>query len=439
MTLAKYITIPVYLFAATAVAAVFLGWAYTAVISSDTKDALGEHRERLELQDGESRIPDVSEIDLVEDDWVRVAQVRQRVSLVNLAYVIVANLGIVVVLLWSGYSALLDDLFRTVTRFRLVHWALYLVVMVALLQILTLPVAFLQSYYLPHLFEVSTTTVGLWSKDFVVTLGFHLLFNVPAILVFYGLLNRFRRTWPIWLTALALPYFLLIGYVWPLAVAPLFNTYEPIDDAEVRERATELTAKAGVSAADIYSVDLSRRTLEGNAFVSGLGASKRIAIGDNLLDHYTPAEVGFVIGHELGHYAEKHILYLIAADVLRSLVVFLVLWPLLGWYVRRFGALHGVTSIRRAAIYPLVAAALLLLPFVTAPAYNAVSRYVEHRADVYALNLTDDAEVGVASFKKLAYQGLAVPEPPAAVKFWLYSHPPISERISFLEANKEDR
>ena len=431
-----YTKVPILLLAGIALGAVLLGWGYTITIGSETGEVLRRHRETLQTQNGESLIPSASAIDLRQDDWVTAAQTRQTVGLVNLGYAVLANVGLLLALLWSGYSARLREFYQRVSRFRGVHWLLYAITIVILVELLNLPIVYLTSFYVPHLFKLSTITTGLWAQDFLLNLGIFLAFFVPVILVFYWLLNRFPRTWWLWLTLFLIPFFTFVTYVWPLAIQPLFNTYEPLEDVAVRAEAEPLLARTGVQVEDIYRVDLSRRTLEGNAFVSGLGSSKRIAIGDNLLDHFTPEEIAFVVGHELGHYVLGHLWLIVATDVLSAFLMIMIIRWLLGWSVRRFGHRWGITAVGDVATYPLVALVVFLVPLLSAPAFNGFSRYKEHQADVYALDLTQDPEAGITSFTKLAYQGLSVPQPPALVEFWFYTHPSIQHRIEFLEGRR---
>ncbi|MBI4283558.1 MAG: M48 family metallopeptidase [Chloroflexi bacterium] len=428
-----YFKLPVYWLAGIAILTALLGWAHTVTISPATSEVLLAHRETLETQEGKSLIPPASEIDLVEGDWVQAARLRQKVGFINLGFSVLVNIGLLIAFLWTGYSARLRDLYRPIARSRTIQLALYAITFLVLVALFNLPISYLTSFYLPHLFQLSTITADLWVRDFLLDLGVSLVVSVPVFLAFYWLLNRFPRTWWLLLTALLIPFIIFVNYVWPLTVDPLFNTYEPLEKGVVREQTAELAARAGVAVADIYRVDMSRRTLEGNAFVSGLGASKRIVIGDNLLDHFTPEEVVFIVGHELGHYVLQHRWLGVAGNVIEAFLTVLIIWRLLPWFVRRWGRRWGITAVGDVATYPLIALVLLLFPLISAPASNGFSRYIEHQADAYAVNITEDPGSGITSLTKLGYQNLSVPQPPAVIEFWFYSHPSIIHRIQFFE------
>ncbi|MSQ11194.1 MAG: M48 family peptidase [Dehalococcoidia bacterium] len=429
----QYARLPGLLFSAVTLLAVLLGLAFFLTVGPQTRDVIREHRATLVTDDGLSRMPPASLIDLQNDPWVHAAKTRFAVRYVNLLFTVLATAGVLLALVLSGYSARLRTLCEQLTRPRTVRLLLFLLTMTVLIQLLLLPLAFLSSFYLPFLFGTSTITGGLWLQDFALDLAVTLLLQLPVFLVLYWLMARFTRTWWAWMTALAVPFFIVVVYLWPLAVEPLFNSYTLVDDPAIRGRIERLAERAGVSVEDVSRVDLSRRTLAGNAYVSGLGPSKRIAIGDTLLEHYTPDEVAFVVAHELGHSAEAHLWWAVGGQAAVAFAVFLGTWLLLRWYAGRPGPRHGITRSSDVATYPLIVLVLFLSPIVLGPAFNSASRYLEHRADAYALRLTGDPEAGIASFKKLAYQGLSVADPPEVLKVWFSTHPSIKERIGFLQ------
>ena len=233
------------------------------------------------------------------------------------------------------------------------------------------------------------------------------------------------RLWYLY-TAAALYLFTLAGaFVQPYLIAPLFNTYTPLPtDSPIYARLHEVALKAGVGDAPIFETNLSKQSVSANAFVEGFGASKRIVVGDTLLQTATAGEVAFTLAHEIGHY--------VRGDVLRGIFVgwlFLVLTCAVTVLVAdRIGFRSDDDPLARLA---LVGALLLVVALVVLfPLYNTYSRGVEARADQFALRTTGDPASGVRLFVRFADDNLSLVCPSRIVRAYLYDHPPIGSRIA---------
>ncbi|MGH9343759.1 MAG: M48 family metalloprotease, partial [Terriglobia bacterium] len=186
----------------------------------------------------------------------------------------------------------------------------------------------------------------------------------------------------------------------------------------------------------IFEMNASSKTRALNAYVSGVGASKRVVVWDTTLKEMTPDETLVVLGHEVGHYVLHHAIKEFALDEIAALAAFFVGFWVVGSAVRRWGAQTGIESVDDLASFPLLMLVLTLATFLLSPLYCGVSRHYEHQADQYGLELSygvvpDPNAAMVRSFEILGKDDLADPSPNAFIKFWLFTHPPLAERIRF--------
>jgi STE24 endopeptidase len=219
-----------------------------------------------------------------------------------------------------------------------------------------------------------------------------------------------------------------ITYVSPIVLDPLFNTFTPLKEgSRTRSDVIELAKRAGIDVGEVYEMDASRRTTAANAYVAGLGHTKRVVLYDNLVKDFTPAETRLVVAHELGHV--KH------DDVPHGLLYLAIVAPFGMFAVARLGErLAPRDSLGTPAALPgLLLAIAIVAPTITVVS-NQLSRAVERRADAYALELTREPETQVAFQKRIAVKNVSDPDPPAWVSFLLGTHPPTIERIGQAEA-----
>jgi len=222
-------------------------------------------------------------------------------------------------------------------------------------------------------------------------------------------------------------------YLQPVLVDPIFNRFEPLPKGELRSDVLRLAKRAGVDVGEVYRIDASRRTTAINAYVAGVGHTKRVVLYDNLIDDFPPDQVRSVVAHELGHVAGR--------DLPRGLLWIAIVAPAGTLLVQRLAeAIGGRDGFgERAgkpgpAALPAVALSLALVSFGLTCAGNALSRPVEARADSFALDLTGDAKAFVALERSIAVRNVADPDPPAVLHRLLGTHPTTLERIGFGEA-----
>jgi STE24 endopeptidase len=238
-----------------------------------------------------------------------------------------------------------------------------------------------------------------------------------AILV-YGI-RRFGRRWWAPAAAVAVGFGVVMTYASPLVIEPLFNRFEPLPQGKLRSDVLELAERAGVEVGEVYEMDASRRTTAANAYVGGLGSTKRVVLYDTLLRDFSPEEVRLVVAHELGHVHYR--------DVQRGLLYLAIVAPFGMFAVSRMAERWAPAGGPLAV--PAVGLALAIMVPALTMVSNQLSRQVEARADRFSLQLTDQPDTLIGFQQRIVEQNVSDPEPPAAVSFLLGTHPTAMQRI----------
>ena len=285
-------------------------------------------------------------------------------------------------------------------------------------------------------FGLANQRLGPWLVDFAKSTAVAAVYAAVAGLLAMALIRRFPRHW--WLpgAGLVIAAAVVIVYVQPVLVAPLFNRFEPLPPGALRADVMRLADRAGVDVGEVYRVDASRRTNAINAYVSGIGHTKRVVIYDNLIDDHPPEQVRSVVAHELAHVHYR--------DLPNGLLWVALVAPAGTFLVQRLaerfarGALDGPAP-PGPAVLPAVALAFALVSFALGCAGNVLSRQVEARADAFALRLTDDPRAAIALDRSLALRNLSDPDPPWLYRTLFSTHPPTVERIGIGVAYRRER
>ncbi|MBI4573350.1 MAG: M48 family metallopeptidase [candidate division NC10 bacterium] len=309
--------------------------------------------------------------------------------------------------------------------------AIYIGLLVALFELLTLPLGYYAGFVREHAFGLSTQTRAAWLLDRAKGALITLVLAVPLGSLLALLWRRYPGRWvlPAWgLSGLAM---ILLVALAPIVIDPLFNTIRPLADPDLRQRVIALAGRAGIPVDQVYEMDASRRTRKGNAYFTGLGHTKRIVLYDTLLTTGGPDEVELVVAHEIGHWTRSHIWKGIGLSILG---IGIALWcgaRVLDWAARR-GGFHLAGPADVAGL-PLVLLVLFVLSLLGLPLQNAISRRFEREADRTSLELTGNAAAFIRSEVQLARSNLADLTPPPLVVWLLYTHPPVPERIRMAE------
>ncbi|MGH2775444.1 MAG: M48 family metallopeptidase [Actinomycetota bacterium] len=342
----------------------------------------------------------------------------------------------VLLVLASGPMRRLVDALERVPGGWPVHALLAAVALAVILALVTLPLSFVRGYVVAHDWGLSTQDVGGWLSDqgrsLLVAAG---TLSVAAV-AFYGVVRWRPGSWWLWGWGAFTILTVVLAYLYPVIVAPLFFDFSPLEDAQLTRDIKSLAAEAGIEVDRVLVADASRRTTSENAYVAGFGSTKQVVVYDTLLEAGGRGETLFVVAHELGHQRANHVLKNVALGSLALLGSFALL-GLLGrgsWPWTWTGA-EGVGDLRAL---PLLATFALVVGFVLLPAENFVSRTFEREADATARELTDDSDTAVRTFRRLAFANLADLDPPQLAVWTMYTHPPISDRIELFLAPNQD-
>ncbi|MDQ6602371.1 MAG: M48 family metallopeptidase [Chloroflexota bacterium] len=302
---------------------------------------------------------------------------------------------------------------------------IFLIIFGLTAEIVTFPLGVYSGWHLPRQYGLSHQTFRDWLLDLAKGSVIGGILGLGMVELLYWGLRRLPDWW--WLAggAVYLLFSVVLSNLAPVLIMPLFNKFTPIEDAVLRERMLSLAERAGTQVRGVFTMDFSRRTTAANAFVTGIGGTRRIVLGDTLIANYTPEEVEVVMAHELGHHVHGDIWRGMAFDTIVTLIGLFVANLLLHAGVDAF----GYREVGDVAAFPLFALILSAFGLVTMPLTNAYSRAHERAADAYALTLTGNAPAFVTAMQRLANQNLAETDPPRWVVLLFYSHPPLADRI----------
>jgi STE24 endopeptidase len=293
------------------------------------------------------------------------------------------------------------------------------------LELLTLPLDFWSGFVLEHRFQLSTQTVGGWAWKRVkgYLLGGPL--GLLMVLGLYALLWNAGAWWWVAATVGWLAVTLVLGRLLPVVILPLFYKVTRLEDAPLLQRLRRIAEGTGLGIEGVYRLHLSAETKKANAALAGLGRSRRVLLGDTLLEEFSPEEIEVVFAHEVGHHVHRHLVKIVALSVVLTAGG---LW-LLDLVLRSAAGPLGYAAFDDPAALPLVLLVLMLFGLVLGPAMNALSRFFERQCDRYALDRTHLTEAYRSAFAKLARMNKSDPDPHPVVVWLWYDHPPIRERI----------
>jgi STE24 endopeptidase len=291
-----------------------------------------------------------------------------------------------------------------------------------------LPVSIWRGYFHERAWGFSTQSVAGWFGDWGKALALSVGISALVLTGLIGLIRLLPRAWPVAAAVAGAAVVVVLSYLAPVLFEPLFNRFAPLEDRELAAELMGLADRAGVPVREVLVADASRRTTKENAYVSGIGATRRLVVYDTLLERAARDEVALVVAHELGHRREHHVEWATLVGAVATGAGVLVLWLLL--------RSDSVLGAARAAgpgdprIVPLVILMATVLNLVTLPPSNWISRRFERAADRFALDLTGDREAYVRTERGLALRNLADLDPGPLTYRLLFTHPAPAERVA---------
>jgi STE24 endopeptidase len=289
-------------------------------------------------------------------------------------------------------------------------------------------------------FGISVQGWGSWGWDWIKAESISIIIFTLLTWVLYSVIRRSPRRWWFYFWLVSLPILLFIFFISPWVITPLFNKFEPLQQKEPKLTAAlqQMVQRAGedIPPQRMFWMGAAEKSTALNAYVTGFGSSKRLVVWDTTIAKMDRPQIVFVAGHEMGHYVLGHIFKLLASFAVLFLLLFYLGYRMMGWVLDGWGAGWGIRNLEDWASLPALLLLLSVFSFVSNPLGNAFSRYVEHQADQYGLEVThgltpDSAQVAAQAFQILGEVDLADPDPSALNVFWFYNHPSIPDRIRF--------
>jgi len=343
------------------------------------------------------------------------------------------------VILYWRFGPQFRDWAESISRNRFVQGAIFAPLLILTMAILSLPSDIYENS-VERKYGLSIQSWGSWFWDWTKGQFIAIVLGIILVSILYAVIRSSPRRWWFYFWLTSLPIIVLLVFIQPLIVDPMFHKFEPLQhkDPALTAKLETMVQRAGVNIPPerMFWMGAGEKTTELNAYVTGIGASKRIVVWDTTIAKMSTPQIVLVVGHEMGHYVLNHVWkgFLFAAIFL--FVLFYVGFCTIGWLLRRFGGAWGIRGVDDWASLPALLLLLSVYSFIANPVQSAVSRHFEHQADQYGLEVThgltpDSSQVAAQAFQILGEVDLSDPTPSPVTVFMFYSHPTIPDRIRF--------
>jgi STE24 endopeptidase len=289
-------------------------------------------------------------------------------------------------------------------------------------------------------YGLSIQSWGSWLWDWCKGQFLSILLGILLIWILYFVIRKSPRRWWVYFWLISLPITVLLIFIQPLVVDPMFHKFEALQqkDPALTASLEQMVQRAGqtIPPERMFWMGAGEKTTELNAYVTGIGGSKRIVVWDNTIAKMTTPQIVLVAGHEMGHYVLNHIWKGLAFVSIFLLVLFYLAFRTIGWLLGRWGGGWGIRGTEDLASLPALLLLLAVFSFIAGPIQSAFSRHLEHQADQYGLEVThglipDSAQVAAQAFQVLGEVDLSDPDPNPINVLLFFSHPPIADRVQF--------
>ena len=352
------------------------------------------------------------------------------------------GIAVLLVVLQWGLAAKFRDWAEARSRHRFVQAIVFVPLLALTIDLFSLPLGF-YGQHLERVYDQSVQSWPSWFWDW--TKGELLEFALAIILVFifYGVIRRSPRRWWFYFWLASLPILFAIMFLEPFLIEPLFFEFQPLarQHAALVGDLEKVVIRGGLAIppSHMFEMKASEKLNSLNAYVSGLGASKRVVVWDTTMAKMTTPEILSVFGHEMGHYVLGHVRNSLILASAFALALMFVAYFAFDWLLGRWGARWRIRDETDWASLPVLLLIVAVLSFLSEPFANGYSRWQEHQADVFGLEVIhgivpDSKEVASHTFQVLGEVDLDEPNPNQFIEFWLYTHPSISERIAFTQS-----
>ena len=363
------------------------------------------------------------------------SKVRLRLALVNLVYGLVVLL---LVLRWK-LAPKFRDLAERMSSRRFVQVLVFAPLIALALDILSLPTGIYENW-IDRVYGLSVQGWASWFWDWTKGELISVIMSIIALWILYAVIRRSPQRWWFYFWLVSLPLIVLMIFLQPLVIDPMFHKFEPLQQKNpaLTAELEKMVQRAGqdIPPERMFWMGAGEKTTELNAYVTGFGASKRIVVWDTTIAKMNTSQIVFVAGHEMGHYVLNHIVKGVAFAAVFLLIIFYLGYRLIGWVLARWGGAWGIRGLQDWASYPALLLLLTVIATFAGPIFNTFSRHVEHQADQYGLEVThgltpDSGQVAAQAFNILGDVDLSDPEPSPLRIALFYSHPAIPDRIQY--------
>ena len=372
-----------------------------------------------------------------EAQAIAYARARHELYFFDVAY----GFLLLLLLLQLRVAPFFRDFAERTLETRFAHTIVFVALLLLTIDILSLPTA-VWGHVLALKYQQSIQGWNSWVVDWAKGEGLEVAIGVLLVWILYWAIHKSPRRWWLYFWIAAVPLIILGAVIEPLIVEPLFYKFTPLASSQphLAERIEQVVMRAGLEIPQdrMFEMNASSKRKDVNAYASGLGATKRVVVWDTSIQRMTEDEILFVFGHEMGHYVLGHVFEGIVFSCAVLLFFLYLAYRALHWMLARWGESWSIRGADDLASLPALILLLSVFGFLFTPISNAYSRYVEHQADQYGLEvihgLVPDAPVVAAhAFQVLGEVDLEEPNPSTAVKLWFYNHPPLDERMRFAQ------
>lgn len=340
------------------------------------------------------------------------------------------------IFLFTGLSANLRTWAQGKSSRYIIVLAIYFISFSVINYLLTLPLDFYGGFIRAHSYGLSNQAFGKWVGDSLKSLAISTLAGAAFIWVPYLIIRKSPDRWWLYVGLLSIPVLMFMTFISPVFIDPLFNKYLPVQDKALEAKIHQEINRTVIGDCNVYQVDKSVDTKEMNAYMTGVLNTKRIVLWDTTINKLNNREILCILAHEMGHYLMGHVWKsIVLGGALCIFVLYFVNASAL-WIISKSGGVFGFKKLSDIASLPLLILLINLFLFALTPVTNAYSRYNEHEADRFELELTHDNYASATAMVKLHEQSLILPEPGTVYKLWNYDHPTFKERVDFSNTYK---
>jgi STE24 endopeptidase len=334
-------------------------------------------------------------------------------------------------ILLTGFSGWLGRQSKRIGRWEVCATFVFVLLYLLVCYLVSLPLNYFRGFVRLHEYGLSNQPFARWLDHSLKGLLVNVLIFGTTFVVLRQVMRWSPRRWWAYCSLFVGAGVFFMAFAYPIWIDPLFNRFGPMKDKQLEADIVTLAQQVGIEGARIYEVDKSADTKAVNAYVNGLGSTKRIVLWDTIIAKLDRDELRFIMAHEMGHYVLRHVLILCLLSAL-ALAGGLWLVDRVGnRIIAAFKTRLGFQSLADLGAIPLLLLFLTVLSFLLAPASNLVTRYTEHEADRFALEITRNNHAAAVAFVKLQQENLSIPRPAFLDMLWRGTHPCLGDRIDF--------